>query len=69
MTIDPHSATIDEAVQKYLTPKQLAERWQVCASSIFKMQQAGRLPVHKFGKSTRYALEDIQAIEAEARQS
>lgn len=51
----------------FLTPKQLATRWQCSLMKLRRMRRAGTLPVHYIGRSARYPIEDIHRIEREAR--
>lgn len=63
--------TIDasEAVRpsKYITPKQLSSRWHCSEMKLRRMRRNGVLPVSYIGRSARYAMADVERIEAEAR--
>lgn len=50
----------------FLTPQQLAERWQCSLMKLRRMRRAGQLPVLYIGRSARYRLADVERIEAEA---
>lgn len=56
-----------ETTPKFLTPKQLAARWQCSLMKLRRMRRAGILPVHYLGASARYPLADVERIEIEAR--
>lgn len=51
----------------FLTPKQLATRWQCSLMKLRRMRKAGTLGVHYIGRSARYPIADIQRIEAESK--
>jgi hypothetical protein len=51
---------------KYLTPKQLADRWQCSTMKLKRMRKAGRLPVSYIGRAARFTLSDVERIESEA---
>lgn len=53
--------------ERFLTTRQLAERWQVCSLTLRRWRKAGRLPTLFLGRGTRFALEDVERIESEAR--
>ena len=57
----------DKPTLAFLTPRQLARRWQVSTMTLRRWRKSGRLPVHFFGRGVRFALEDVQAIEAESK--
>jgi excisionase family DNA binding protein len=48
---------------KYLTPKDLAERWQISERQITKMARKGILPGVRIGKLWRFRPEEIGAWE------
>lgn len=48
-----------------LTPRQLAERWQICLTKIYEDNNAGRLPHLKTNKN-RFPLAAIEEMEKEA---
>lgn len=51
----------------FLTPKQLASRWQCSLMKLRRMRARGELPVSYIGRSARYAMADVQRVELEAR--
>ena len=59
--------TTDSKAQRFLTPRQLADRWMVSVQKLRRMRRHGTLAVHYFGRSARYALADIERIERDAR--
>lgn len=48
-------------MDKWLTLEQIAEYLQMSASSIYKMAQAGKIPVYKVGRQWRFRKEEIDA--------
>lgn len=48
---------------RFLTVKQLAARWQISARQIHRIIADGELKVHRFGRSVRIAIEDIELFE------
>lgn len=55
--------------QKFLSRKQLSERWGMCAESIKRRQAKGELSAYMLGGSVRYLLDDILALEAQSKTS
>ena len=49
----------------FLTPKQLANRWQCSQIKLRRMRLAGNLRVCYIGRSVRYHVADVQRIEIE----
>jgi hypothetical protein len=58
---------IDTQTPSFVTPKQLASRWQCTIQKLRRMRRAGVLPVYYIGRSARYSLGDVERIEREAR--
>ncbi|MBN8911750.1 MAG: helix-turn-helix domain-containing protein [Rhizobiales bacterium] len=48
---------------RFLTVKQLATRWQISARQIHRIIADGDLKVHRFGRSVRIAIEDVELFE------
>lgn len=48
-----------------LTAEQLAERWQVPKSQVYRLTRRGDIPVVELGAYYRYRIEDIEAFEKE----
>lgn len=46
-----------------LTAEQLAERWQVPASHVYRLTRDGKVPVVKLGRYYRYRLDAIESFE------
>jgi excisionase family DNA binding protein len=46
-----------------LTAEDLAARWQVPASQVYRLTREGRLPVVRLGRYYRYALAAVEAFE------
>jgi excisionase family DNA binding protein len=46
-----------------LTAEQLAERWQVKTSQVYRLTREGVLPVVKIGRYYRYSLDAIERFE------
>ena len=53
--------------QTFLTPKQLASRWQCSLMKLRRMRRAGILSVYYIGRSARYPVADVARIESQAR--
>ena len=47
-----------------LTAEDLAERWQVPSSHVYRLTRSGRLPAVKLGRYYRYRLDAIEHFEA-----
>jgi excisionase family DNA binding protein len=47
-----------------LTPKQLAQRWQVPTSHVYRLARAGEIPSVRLGKYVRFTPGGIAAFEA-----
>lgn len=50
-------------VTRLLTAEQLAERWQVPKSHIYRLTREGKVPAVKLGRYYRYRIEAIEAFE------
>jgi len=46
-----------------LTVDQLAERWSVPPSHVYRLARDGRLPTVRLGRYRRWRLEDVDAFE------
>jgi excisionase family DNA binding protein len=46
-----------------LTAEQLAERWQVPQSHVYRLAREGRIPAVELGRYRRFRLEAIEAYE------
>ena len=49
----------------YLTPKELAARWRLALSSIYRLKDSGHLPYVQLGGAVRFRVSDVLAYEAE----
>ncbi len=47
-----------------LTVEQLAERWQLPKSHVYRLAREGRIPTVELGRYRRWRLEDVEAFEA-----
>lgn len=47
----------------FLTVKQLAIRWQLSERQVHRIIADGGLKVHRFGRSVRIAIEDVELFE------
>jgi excisionase family DNA binding protein len=54
---------------KLLTAEQLAERWQVPKSQVYRLTREGRLPAVNVGRYYRFRLAAIEAWEMESEAS
>lgn len=58
----------DRAEPAFLTPEQLAARWQVQPELLANWRYRGVGPVHtKLGHAVRYAMSDVEVYEAQQR--
>ena len=48
---------------KLLTAEELAERWQVALSHVYRLTRQGAIPSVRLGRYRRYRLEAIEAFE------
>jgi excisionase family DNA binding protein len=46
-----------------LTAEQLAERWQVPRSHVYRLTREDKIPAVKLGKYYRYRLDQVEAFE------
>jgi len=46
-----------------MTAEQLAERWQVATSHVYRLTREGQIPSVKLGRYYRYRLDAIEAFE------
>jgi excisionase family DNA binding protein len=61
----PAPATaIAPSTSPFLTPQQLAARWQCSVVKLRRMRKAGVLPGHAMGSHVRFLLTDIEQLEA-----
>jgi len=47
-----------------LTAEQLAARWQVPVSHVYRLARADKLPVVRLGRYRRFRLAEVEAFEA-----
>lgn len=57
------SATGDDRDRPLLTAEQLAERWQVPRSHVYRLTREGAIPTVRLGRYYRYRLDAIEAFE------
>ncbi|MGV3663894.1 MAG: helix-turn-helix domain-containing protein [Prosthecobacter sp.] len=57
----------DSQPPTFLTPAELANRWQVTTMTLRRWRKSGKLNAHHLGRSIRFSLADIEKIEAESR--
>lgn len=48
---------------RVLTPDELAARWSVPKSHVYRLTREGRIPVVKLGRYYRYRLDEIERFE------
>jgi excisionase family DNA binding protein len=46
-----------------MTPDELAERWSIPKSQVYRLTREGRIPVVKLGRYYRYRLDEIERFE------
>ena len=60
---------LDGQAARYLTPAQVAERWQVDPSTVYRLADSDpSLPATKLGRSIRFRLDRLEAWEADRTQ-
>jgi excisionase family DNA binding protein len=57
----------DHPAPTFLTPREVADRWQMGRSTIYEIIARGELPFYRLGKSIRIALEDVEEYETAGR--
>ena len=59
--------TIHKTTEQFLSRKQLQRRWSCCIETIKRRQRAGVLtPIYLSARMVRYALRNIEEVEAAA---
>jgi excisionase family DNA binding protein len=48
---------------RLLTAEQLAERWAVRTSHVYRLTRAGKIPAVQLGRYRRFRLDEIEAFE------
>lgn len=66
-TLDRTSPLLEPAAEKLLSPAELADRWSVSVETLKRRRRAGALTALKMGRSVRFKLSEIVAIENAAR--
>ena len=51
-----------------LTAEQLADRWQVPKSQVYRLTREGKIPAVHLGKYYRYRVDQIEAFETSAQE-
>jgi excisionase family DNA binding protein len=54
-------------VPLFLTPKELAARWRLALSSVYRLKDSGHLPYYQIGGAVRFWRDDIEAYERQGR--
>jgi hypothetical protein len=54
------------SLKKFISRRELCERWGISAMSIRRMQKAGKITAYYIGRDCRYLLEQVEAIERAA---
>ena len=57
-----------DAAHHLLTANELAERWKVPKSHVYRLTREGRIPTVRLGRYYRYRLEAIERWEAHSEQ-
>jgi excisionase family DNA binding protein len=60
-TTSPHKVRIGE---RYINATALARRWAVSLPHIYRMAELQRIRSFRFGNAIRFAIEDVERIEA-----
>jgi excisionase family DNA binding protein len=67
MTAQARKTVLEPATEKLLSPAELADRWSVSVETLKRRRRDGALSALKLGKSVRFKLSDILAIENASR--
>lgn len=51
----------------FLTPAELSARWKITPMTLRRWRRSGTLKAHHLGRGIRFAMVDIERIEAESR--
>jgi excisionase family DNA binding protein len=51
----------------FLTPAELASRWQVTTMTLRRWRKSGRIKTVHLGRGIRFAIADIEQLELEAK--
>ena len=60
-------ATHPDHPTEFLTPRQLANRWQITPMTLRRWRKQGKIAAHFLGRGVRFAIEDVERFEAEAK--
>lgn len=63
--IGARSASLTSNVPRLLTAEDLAGRWQVEASQVYRLTRSGLLPVVRLGRYYRYRLQAVEEFECD----
>lgn len=55
--------TTNTTIQKLISPKALAKRWEVSSATIYRWQRDGLLDPIRIGGSVRYSIHQVEEIE------
>lgn len=61
----PHADT--RTSSPFLTPAELATRWQVTTMTLRRWRKSGKLTTVHLGRGIRFALSDIERLEQDAK--
>jgi excisionase family DNA binding protein len=64
--VSSQTATHASIAAQLLTADQLAERWQVPKSQVYRLARDGRIPVVAIGRYYRFRVDAIEAFEIDA---
>lgn len=62
-TLEP-GVTVPQAPSTFLEADDLAERWNITKSQVYRLTREGHLPAVRLGRYYRYHLSAIEAFEA-----
>jgi excisionase family DNA binding protein len=54
---------VSVSATRLLTVDELAERWQLLPSQVYRLARNGKLPTVKLGRYRRWRLEDVEQFE------
>jgi hypothetical protein len=60
------SKPMKQPSKKFVSRRELSERWGISPMSLKRMQKSGKLTAYHIGRDCRYSLEQIEAIEQAA---
>ena len=61
-----HTSNNVQASPSFLSPAELARRWQVTPMTLRRWRKAGKLKAHHLGRGIRFSMAEVERFEREA---